>query len=372
MSEYQYYEFQTIDRPLTDEEESYINSLSSRVQLTPTRAVFTYSYGDLRANPKELVAKYFDAHLYLANWGTKQLIFRFPKALVDVEEMQKYCQEDFVSLHLIDEVVILDMMWNEEEGGFWIDEGDESLLSSMLRLREQILQQDYRLLYLAWLKGVEMALAYEDISEDTDEPPVPPGLAEFSRPLDEFATFFEIDSKLIEVAAQRSGTLQTISQESLHEAIRQLPREECERFLFRLAAREPRLSVTFNRRLQELIDLPEYQTPPPRTVAELWAAAEEERHRKRKEQAQEAERQRMIKLEALAKRENETWQEVERLIQKSQAKPYDQAVALLVDLKALAEYQGKKDMFRLSINQLITKYRRRSGLMRRFERAGLR
>jgi len=373
MSEYQYYEFQTIDRPLTDEEESYISSLSSRVKLSPTRAVFTYSYGDLRANSKKLVAEYFDAHLYLANWGTKQLIFRFPKALVDVEEMQKYCLEDVVSLHLIDDVVVLDLIWNEEGGGFWIDDDDESLLSSMLRLREQILQQDYRLLYLAWLMGIPTGLAYDELSEESYEPPVPPGLGELSRALHEFAKLFHIDPALIQVAAQTSRILQTVSEEMLRQAISQLPREESDRFLLRLAADEAHLALQFNRRLEELRDLPQPKASEQRrTVAALLAAAEEERHRERKQQAQEADRQRIIKLEALAKRENQTWQEVERLIQKSQAKPYDQAVALLVDLKALAEYQGKKDMFRLSINQLITKYRRRSGLMRRFERVGLR
>lgn len=35
MSEYQYYEFQTIDRLLTASEQAEIRKLSSRVQLTP-------------------------------------------------------------------------------------------------------------------------------------------------------------------------------------------------------------------------------------------------------------------------------------------------------------------------------------------------
>jgi len=39
MSEYQYYEFQTVDRPLTTKEQAEIKKLSSRVQLTPTRAI---------------------------------------------------------------------------------------------------------------------------------------------------------------------------------------------------------------------------------------------------------------------------------------------------------------------------------------------
>ena len=46
MSEYQYYEFQAIDRTLTQEERAAISQLSSRVKPTATSAIFTYSYGD--------------------------------------------------------------------------------------------------------------------------------------------------------------------------------------------------------------------------------------------------------------------------------------------------------------------------------------
>ena len=71
MSEYQYYEFQAIDRPLHESEQAEISRLSRRVALTPRQAVFTYSYGDFPSNPITVLTKYFDAMLYLANWGTK-------------------------------------------------------------------------------------------------------------------------------------------------------------------------------------------------------------------------------------------------------------------------------------------------------------
>ncbi|MBD2312274.1 hypothetical protein H6G20_11425 [Desertifilum sp. FACHB-1129] len=58
MSEYQYYEFQAIDRPLTANEQAEIRKLSSRVQPTPTQAVFVYNYGDFRGNPEEILATY--------------------------------------------------------------------------------------------------------------------------------------------------------------------------------------------------------------------------------------------------------------------------------------------------------------------------
>ena len=65
MSEYQYYEFQAIDNRLTEKEMDAISKLSSRVELSPTQAIFTYSYSDFRGDPLKLVEKYFDMMLYV-------------------------------------------------------------------------------------------------------------------------------------------------------------------------------------------------------------------------------------------------------------------------------------------------------------------
>ena len=43
MSEYQYYEFQAIDRPLTLKEQEALQALSSRAHITPNRASFVYN-----------------------------------------------------------------------------------------------------------------------------------------------------------------------------------------------------------------------------------------------------------------------------------------------------------------------------------------
>ena len=37
------------------------------------------------AAPEKLMERYFDGFLYLANWGTRRLMFRFPHALLDAE-----------------------------------------------------------------------------------------------------------------------------------------------------------------------------------------------------------------------------------------------------------------------------------------------
>ncbi len=82
MSEYQYYEFQSVDRRLTQSEQEALSQLSSRAQISSSRAIFVYSYGDLPGQEKQLLIKYFDAMFYIANWGSLQLMFRFPKGLM--------------------------------------------------------------------------------------------------------------------------------------------------------------------------------------------------------------------------------------------------------------------------------------------------
>lgn len=90
MSEFQLYQFKAVDRPLTTEEQREVGSWSSRTQPTSTSATFSYAYGDFPKDEEKAVETYFDIMLYLANWGTKRLMMRFPKELVDQEAISKY------------------------------------------------------------------------------------------------------------------------------------------------------------------------------------------------------------------------------------------------------------------------------------------
>lgn len=203
MSEYQYYEFRTIDRPLTDEEQAAMRQLSSRVVLTPTSAAFTYNYGDFRGNPEKVLLQYFDAMFYIANWGSCQLMFRFPKKVLDLEQMRTYCHppivEEFVSLVEKGEYVILNIEWREEAPDWGWIEGEGSL-PRLMGLRDDLLHGDYRLLYLAWLKAITLE---EEMLETVKEPPVPPGLRQLSAGLQAFIELFGLDEHLVAAARQR-------------------------------------------------------------------------------------------------------------------------------------------------------------------------
>jgi hypothetical protein len=180
MSEYQYHEWQTLERPLTAAEQNAMDELSSHIDVTSTQAIVTYHWINFKHDPIEVLAKYFDAYLYLANWGTRRLAFRFHKGLVDVHAIEAYCDEYHVNIQTIDAVQVLEFEMKEEEGyDEWIEE--RGLLSTLARLRDDIIQGDYRALYLGWLKAMSQESGqYEEDEEDPEnffndpEPSLPP------------------------------------------------------------------------------------------------------------------------------------------------------------------------------------------------------
>jgi hypothetical protein len=270
-----------------------------------------------------------------------------------------------VSFYPTGEHVILNIEFHKEEGDGWLE--GEGWLDSMITLREDILQGDYRVLYLAWLKTLEV----EDLLDEVVEPPLPPGMRRLSPALRSFMDFFEIDEFLVQVAAQASGIREATSDSWLPQALAQLPHEERDAFLLRLAQGEPYLSAALNRRLRELVPRVEPDAGPRRTVGQLLAAAEEEEERVRRKQAEEAEARRIRELEALAQREEQTWRQVDTLIQKATGKSYQEAVQLLVKLRELALHQAKMIVFQQRLNHIYERYPRRTALRRRLKDAGL-
>jgi len=371
MSEYQYYEFRAIDRPLTPEEQSTVGSLSSRVNLSPNHAIFVYNYSDFPGNAEEILAKYFDAVFYIANWGSVQLMFRFPKNAIDLEQIQAYCRpliiEEFVSFSERDDYLVFKINWYQEAPEWGWIEGEE-WLPQMIGLRDDILRGDYRLLYLAWLKAIDVD---EEMIDEVEEPPVPPGLRQLSPGLQAFIELFELDESLVAAAAEVSGSPETVSEAELRRAIGQLAPETRDVWLLRLAQGEPLLSVAFNRELFKLLDRLQQAQPSRRTVGDLFAAAERIEEAARSKRLSEAKARHLKKMESLATREAQIWQEIIELIGRKTGSAYQEAVDHLKDLRDLAKHQGEESAFQARLNTIYRDYSRYSALLRRLRSAGL-
>ena len=346
-------------------EQAKIQNLSSRAQVSPHRAVFLYNYGDFRGKPVELVAQYFDIMFYIANWGTWQLIFRFPKAIVDAQWFQPYFLDRAVNWTETDEYLVLDVHISEEGGGYWVD--GEGWLPRLLPLRDELLQGDCRLLYLAWLRMADDLAGYE-LEEDPVEPPVPPNLCQLSPALRAFVELVNLDPDWVNAAAQVSPSQTAATAPPLETHLSDLSAAEQQQFLLKLVRREPHVDLQLIRRLQELAGTPETSqkaAPGQRRLSELMEIAEQVSTARKQAERAAAKKKRRQELEALAPKKAQTWEQVRQLITLKQAKPYDEATALLKDLRDLAEYQGQLPAFIRQLERLKSDYGNRSALMKR-------
>jgi hypothetical protein len=369
MSEYQHYEFQALDNPLTKEELSYVRSLSSRVELTSNKVVFVYNFGDFKVDPQQLVERCFDAMLYQASFGVQQVIFRFPRSLLNPLLFAPYCVPHFLTVSTTPDYVLLNLKITEEEGLGWIRE--EDWLTKLVPLRDDLLRGDLRMLYLAWLIAIQVDP--EDDEEDLIEPPVPPNLGNLSSALGSFVDLFGLDEDLISAAAE-SSPLEEEESEPIETWVAALPESERNNLLVRLARGESHIASQLVQRLRQLNQQPrsvEQPEQPRRSLADLMAIALiQEKNRKTREQ-QISRQVRVAQLEAIAPKEATMWQEVARLIELKQSKAYDQAIEYLIDLRDLAEQQGKLPQFVARIKKMRDDYSSRSGLVSRLQQAWL-
>ena len=380
MSEYQYYEFQAIDKPLDKKGIQALENLSSRAQITPTSFVNTYNWGDFKGNPLTLMEKYFDAFLYVANWGTHRLMLRVPLRLINVDLTKEYCIGGNATVYEKGEYLILE--FTSETDDYEWEEG-EGRLSSLISLRSDIISGDYRCLYLAWLYFVQM----DEIDEDEIEPPVPPNLDDLNAPLKSFVDFMRIDTDLIAVAAENSTSKdrQAEYQNELRAWISNLPEKEKDKILFRMVKdHDPHLGIELMQRFQQTLSTEDnyamgeklrtvedlmtkaeaYTTEKKRRIAEQKA---EERARKKRQEAIAREKY----LNDLAKREDKVWGKVDDLIETKRQPDYDEAVKLLVDLRDLSKKINNEMIFEDRMRSIYEKHSRKPSLIRRLKNAGL-
>src|ERR1700726_2793578 len=178
MSEYQYYEFLALDRPLTGMQRAELRSISSRAEITATRFVNEYEWGDLKGSPREMVERYFDAFLYLANWGTRRLMLRLPRGMLDAETARQYCYTDTASIIETDTHLILSLYLHRVLDQYHIEEPGRDR-RAMVQDRSELAGGDLRLLYLAWLLDQKSG----DMDGEDAEPRFPAALGKLSASL---------------------------------------------------------------------------------------------------------------------------------------------------------------------------------------------
>ena len=368
MSEYQFYEFRTVDKPLSKKAKNEIANWSSRTNPSNTGAVFTYSYGNFPKDEIKVVEKYFDAMFYISNWGTKQLVFKLPNNLIDIRKIRQYCTENGLKLIEKQEFTLLNICIEDEEGGGeWIE--GEGWLTSLLSLRNDILAGDFRSLYLIWLKTTieDVLQEWGDVDLESKEPEVPNNLNSLNGALSDFIDIFEIDKNTIVVASEKTKTDSLSGIEKYSDQIQKLTDDEKNNFLFRLLENEPLLNLKLENKLKTYIEKLDNGSKTQRTIGEITNSLKKLKEAEKYAKAKKKEEKRLAKFKKLENEELDLWKNVIILIDEKKTKSYDEAIKILQDIKELYIYKKQVEKFYKRMEVIKQKYSRLSSLQMKIE-----
>ena len=377
MSEYQYYEFTAIDRPLTKDQQSELRARSSRARISSSQFINEYHWGSLKGNPVEWMEKYFDASLYTSNFGSRAIHVRLPLSLLDIKSVRAYEISGVLEVRTTSEHIILSFYSNEEPG-YYDDEEDNigSTLSSILPVRDELARGDLRLLYLGWL----LAVGCGEVSDETMEPPIPLGLAELSGGQQSLADFLHIDPNLIAAAARASGPARPDkpSTDDAKAWLESLTATERDAWLLDFIMGDVRTLLAYQNEFQASVK-PTNSTTARRSAGQLLAETEVITLRRneavaKKAAADKLEREtkeaadRLIYLKSLGGQKSNLWKSVIALTETSISSNYATAVKQITDLRDLAYLENEMESFDSNLAGLRELRSRRSGLIARLDK----
>ncbi|WP_197911823.1 hypothetical protein [Kineobactrum salinum] len=250
-------------------------------------------------------------------------------------------------------------------------------MSRLAPLREELLRGDLRSLYLGWLADAHT------MTDDVQEPEVPPGLAALSLAQHVLAQFLEVDPDLLAAASTGSADpssadfadidawLKTWSNDDMKSVLKNIAsgngrdteRQIKSRYAAWLKAQRPLASATHARR----------------TVAQLHelaeAAASERREREakaRKKRETERRRQREAHLRQMMTKAKTHWKAADTQAKRGVASGYDQAVKILADLAEAYALTSSRAAFERDLESFLAPHSSRQALLRRLAQAKLR
>ena len=378
MSEYQYFEFAAIDRPLTDGDMAALRAVSTRAVITPSGFVNHYEWGGLKADPLDWMRRYFDAFVYLADWAHCRFALRLPRDMFGKAELKPFGVKQSLTIDASEDHWILDWSLDGSDNydRFAEDDG-RGWMGRLVPLRDELIRGDQRSLYLGWLAGA----AKGEVPETTLEPTVPAGLSQLSAAQNALAAFLEIDADIIAAAAIGSADasdrpesvdawLQSLSPDELRSMLKSIVRAD---------RPNPQREVASRYRAWHRQHAP--QTAPEarrRSVAELRSlavpAGEERRRRDalaREQQAAARRTRRDAQFRLLMSDVDKRWLALHQQAERGSASAYEQAVRALSDLAEAYAIVSDRKTFDRELRRFLVRHAKRGALLRRLTEAGL-
>jgi hypothetical protein len=283
VSEFQYYEFQAVDSPLSLEAQRALRRITTRAQITSRSLVNTYEWGNFKGDPRRLVERWFDLFIYWANWGTRTLMIRVPSRFVELQAVRAYRVKKTLDVRMADGFTIIEIGRDLDPPPD--DLPDEAGVSApFTMLRSNLLRGDWSCLYLGWLLGVQDGL----VKGTALEPPRPPGVSNPSVSLQAFIEFFELDPDLVAAAYAQPGCAASLTEPSpaqLRAFIKALPDAEKTKLLCQAVLQDDlHVSLDIRQRFARVNRKRASATPsaPRRTAQEIRDAADALAEKRRK------------------------------------------------------------------------------------------
>lgn len=392
MSEYQYYEFAAVDQPLSAQQQAELRTRSTRATITAGSFVNEYHWGDLKGDPLDWMQRYFDAHVYFANWGSARFMLRLPRTALEEAVLADFCRSstsgaasgysDAFAATATPACWILDWSVNDDSGEYehdWEEADGAGWMSRLLPLRDELLRGDTRPLYLGWLARV----GSEEVADEDLEPALPAGLKTLTPAQTALAEFLRIPPDWLAAAAADSADL--ASPGDAAPAIDtwlalQTPAQMRETLRLLLQKRGQEAERGLQGRFlawQRAQQTPGAAPPARRTVAQIeagCAAAEhirlerETRERQALEATQRAAREKH--LAQVAARANAIWESIDKTLQRGTGAAYEQAEKSVRELSDALALAGRNDEFRSHLVRLMASHGKRPAWVARMRKAG--
>jgi hypothetical protein len=374
LSEYQRYEFMTIDRPLIRGQLDAVNALSSHIEASSTHALIEYHWGDFKHKPIKVLHEFFDGFLYWANWGSPQLAFRFPHGILPADLIEGYDLEDFVTFTRYPDYDILDIHFGEMEAP---DEWTAYELGTLIAIRDELIEGDLRAVYIVWLAAQIMIEGYdEEENEDEEEdweisvPPVPPGFGTLTAAQYSLAELLQVPQELLVAAARHSKTAAPLTGDDFATWVKLLPPVRQNAYLVRLAHNEPGLSRLLVRELRELGQDKTRAAPSTGehvTYATLLAESKAIRARLEREKREQEQAARLRHLQEIHNHQDAYWQQVDQAVMRGTGTGYDEALRLLIDLREAADQFKETRKFQDHFRAWVRHHLRRPAFVKRLQ-----
>jgi hypothetical protein len=364
---------------------SELRALSTRAVITPNSFVNTYNFGDFRGDPRKLMESYFDAHVYVSNFGTVTFMLRLPSGVVPEETLTQYSTNDGLDWWVTPAHTMLEwQLYSEEPPEEWVE--GEGWMAQLLPIRDELVRGDYRSLYIGWLSAIAGGSPEEEEEEDNGsgeanrrEPPVPPGLGSLTGAQTALAQFLGVGIDLIAAAAEASPKLpkKGPSDQEVDAWIARLPEQEIRSIVARIVQGE---GLRVQTELQSQYYCSQQVSAQVsqsgggkgrRTAAELLAAAEETARARKRRESEEKQKKRRAHLAGLVPRFPELWATVSTLAQERKASSYDRVCSLLVDMRDASVQADLRPDFDAEFTQFLGRYSRSAALIRRLKEARL-